>query len=223
METVGIQEEFIAQIVKEIIRKQQKNDFLSIPVGVSNRHVHVCREDLDILFGTGYELSPWRELSQKGYYAAKETVVVAGPQGALPGVRLLGPLRPATQIELLLSDAKTLGIKIPIRDSGTIARSEGVTIIGPQGIVVNNTGVMAAWRHIHMNTAEALALGLQEGDAVQVKTKGDRALILANVKIRLGENFITELHVDVDEAFAAQLKNGDKAEILINSKGDNHG
>lgn len=212
----------IARIVTETVAQnspdtaglRKKSDLLVIPAGVSNRHVHLCREDMDILFGEGSEMTPMKELSQKGFYAAKETVVIAGPKGAISGVRLLGPLRSHTQVELLASDTRTLGVSPEIRESGTLAESPMITIIGPKGTVLNNSGSMIAWRHIHMNTAEAKLLGLRDGDYVKVETMGDRSIVFDNVKIRLGD-FDTELHLDIDEANAANLKNGDKVRILL--------
>ena len=138
----------IEAVVRQIIKETINKDLLCIPVGVSNRHVHLCRKDADVLFGSGYELTCYRELSQKGFFAAEETVVVAGPRGAISKVRLLGPLRDQTQIELLVSDRNILGIQMPVRDSGVLGESPLLTIIGPNGTVLNNTGAMAAWRHM---------------------------------------------------------------------------
>ena len=190
-------------------------DLLDIPVGVSNRHVHLCREDMDILFGPGSELTVYRELSQKGFFAANETVVVAGPKGAISRVRLLGPLRKTTQVELLASDANVLGLVPPLRDSGVLGPSPMLTIVGPKGTVLNNTGIMTAWRHIHMQTQEGERLGLRDGDLVRVRTRGNRSVIFNNVRIRLGDAISTELHIDTDEANAAGLKTGDIVRILL--------
>lgn len=192
-----------------------KERYLLIPVGISNRHVHLCREDVDILFGKGYNITPLKELSQKGYYAAKETVTIAGPKGAINKVRLLGPLRDNTQIELLSSDRFVLGIELPVRESGSQGLSPTLTIVGPKGAVINNMGGMIAWRHIHMNTKDALILGLKDGDFVKVQTLGDREVIFSNVKVRLGEKFETELHLDSDEANAVDIRNGEKVKIIL--------
>jgi putative phosphotransacetylase len=192
-----------------------KRSLLRIPVGVSNRHVHLCREDIDILFGPNYEMQVYRELSQKGFFAAKETVVIAGPKGAIPNVRLLGPLRSATQIELLVSDRHILGIDPPVRDSGSIGESPLLTIIGPCGTVLNNTGVIAAWRHIHMQSEEAKFLRLKDMDMVRVIYDGLRGGIFHNVRIRTGDEIRTELHLDTDEANAAGLKTGDLVTIML--------
>lgn len=214
-------DQVIREVVANLLREEQKNDplqrdnLLVIPVGVSNRHVHLCRKDMDILFGKDSELTVYRDLSQKGYYAAEETVTLAGPRGALSRVRLLGPLRESTQIELLASDRFTLGIEPPVRESGIQALAPTITIVGPKGTVINNMGGMVAWRHIHMNTKEANQLGIKDGAYVKVKVRGDRGLVFSNVKIRIGEAFRTELHLDSDEANAAGIKNGDLVEIVL--------
>ena len=215
-------EAVVRLIINEALKKQgeveprfNREDLLCIPVGVSNRHVHLCRKDVDVLFGPGYELTLYRELSQKGFFAAMETVVVAGPKGAIPKVRLLGPLRKDTQVELLISDINTLGLNMPVRDSGVLGESPLLTIIGPKGTVLNNTGVMAAWRHIHMQTQEASALGLKEGDLVKVESIGERGLVFSNVRVRLGDEISTEFHIDIDEANAACLKTDDMVRIIV--------
>lgn len=212
----------IQEIVSNILQDHQNNQFsrninddlLRIPVGVSNRHVHLCRKDMDVLFGEGSELTEDRELTQKGYFAAKETVTVVGPKGAINKVRLLGPLRSDTQIEVLASDRFTLGIEPPVRESGSPTVAPTITIVGPKGTVINNMGGMVAWRHIHMNAYEAKLLGFKDGDYVKVQTQGDREIIFSNVKIRIGEAFRTELHLDSDEANAASIKNGDLLKII---------
>lgn len=191
----------------------QTEEAYLVPAGVSNRHVHLSREDMEVLFGKGYELQLMKGLYQKTDFAAKETVVVAGPKGAISKVRVLGPLRAHTQVELLISDGFTLGITPPIRDSGSREPSPSVTLIGPKGSVTLNSGVLAAWRHLHLGTADAQKLGVKEGDRVQIRVRGDRGLTMDNVKIRVGD-FIPELHIDVDEANAAQIKTGDQLEVI---------
>lgn len=210
----GIVTAIVRGIVSDTAETQRSENLLEIPVGVSNRHIHLCRKDMDILFGEGYEMTHYRDLTQKGFFAARETVVVAGPRGAISGVRLLGPLRGDTQLELLLSDARTLGISAPIRDSGVMGESPLITIVGPRGTVLNNTGVIVAWRHIHMQTNEAKVLGLKDGDFVKVQTMGDRSTTFNNVRIRIGDAISTEIHLDIDEANGADLKTGDLVRII---------
>ncbi len=207
----------IEAIVRGIMQEKAeptREDLLTIPVGVSNRHVHLCREDMDILFGKGSEMTELKELSQKGFYAAKETVTVAGPKGSISKVRLLGPLRSNTQIELLASDRYTLGILPPVKESGTQSISPSITLVGPKGTIVNCMGGMVAARHIHMKTEEAAILGLRDGDYVKVRTLGERELVFSKVKIRTGP-FNTELHLDSDEANAAGISTGDKVRIVL--------
>jgi putative phosphotransacetylase len=204
--------EFLQAVVRVCIEGKEKRSV--IPVGVSNRHIHLNQEDMDVLFGKGSEITFYKPLSQKGYFAAKETVVVAGAKGEIKKVRILGPLRKHTQVELLRSDERVLGTKLENRHSGQLNETEPVTIIGPCGTVVNSTGVMVALRHIHMDYADAALFGLKDGDTVKVRTQGKRSLEFDNVLIRLGA-FETELHLDTDEANAANLRNGDKATIIL--------
>jgi propanediol utilization protein len=187
---------------------------LKVPVGVSNRHIHLCADDLFTLFGEGYELHKMRELKQGGeYFAAEETLTVKGPKGSIDRVRLLAPLRDSTQVELLISDSYRLGIKLPVRDSGSRDASPTVTLIGPKGSVELSSGVMAAWRHVHIREEDAARIGLKDGDYVLARGGSCRAAILENVKIRTGD-FIPELHIDVDEANALGVNDGDDLEIL---------
>lgn len=184
-----------------------------VPAGVSNRHIHLCKADLDILFGPNYELHPMKALYQKTDFAAKETLVVAGPKGAIDRVRILGPLRAHTQVELLVSDGYSLGVTPPVRDSGSREPSPQLTLIGPAGSVTVRSGVLAAWRHLHLGAGDAARLGVREGDMVQVRAAGSRGLTLDHVKIRVG-SFIPEFHLDVDEANAALIRTGDMLEVI---------
>lgn len=207
------QHELIESIVKAVCRASKPP--VMIPVGVSNRHIHLSQKDLEHLFGPGAQLHPAHELSQKGYYAAKETVLIAGPKGAIPNVRVLGPCRTHSQVELLRSDTRKLGISAPLRLSGKRAKSDPITIVGPKGSIVEEMGVIVAWRHIHMSSEYAQQAGLHDGDVVRVRTGGHRALLLDQVVIRVADGFDPELHIDVDEANAAELMNGDMVELVI--------
>ncbi len=211
-------EEIVTRVVSGYLGQRpagsEDKSSLQIPVGISNRHVHLCRRDIDILFGEGYEMQVQRDLSQKGYFAAKETLVIAGPKGAIARVRILGPLRAHTQVELLASDCPGLGIEVRYGNSGELAPGPQLTLIGPKGTVVNQEGIMIALRHIHMQTEHAKNLGLKDGDQISVKTHGERALVFSNVKIRTGE-FNTELHLDMDEANACGVKNGTITTMII--------
>ncbi|EAX46569.1 Propanediol utilization protein [Thermosinus carboxydivorans Nor1] len=185
-----------------------------IPVGVSGRHVHVTREHLDILYGKGYQLRPMKELSQPGQYAAHETVDLVTEKGTFKNVRILGPERKKSQVEVALTDAIKLGINPPVRDSGDLTGSPGVTLVGPQGSVKLEEGVIIAWRHIHMTPADAEKFGLKDKDFVRVRSGGDRAVVFENVLVRVHEEFKLEMHIDTDEGNAAMLKTGDLVEIL---------
>lgn len=187
---------------------------LKIPVGVSGRHIHVTREHLDILYGEGYQLQPVKDLSQPGQFAAQETVDIVGPKDSFNKVRILGPTRSKTQIEIALTDAMKLGINPPIRDSGDVADSAGVTIVGPKGEVNLQEGVIAAMRHIHMTPADAQLFGVKDKDIVKVRLDGERGLIFDQVLIRVNDNFKLEMHIDTDEGNAAMAKTGGLAEII---------
>lgn len=208
------QEALVGQIVAALLAGDGSGRAFTAKLGVSNRHVHLSRADLDALFGPGYELTQTKALVQPGQYAAEETVTVAGPKGALQKVRILGPVRPSSQVELLRSDAFVLGVDLPVRDSGCMDPSPSVTLVGPRGSVALGRGVMAAWRHLHLSEDEARAHGLRDGDQVRVRAGGDRAVLFENVKVRAGRSHACEVHLDVDEANSACLRNGDMVEIL---------
>ncbi|HEY8543347.1 MAG TPA: phosphate propanoyltransferase [Pseudothermotoga sp.] len=186
-----------------------------IVVGVSNRHVHLSREDLDVLFGRGYELKPIKDLGQPGQYAADEKVIIVGPKGAIEQVRVLGPVRNQTQIEISKTDAFKLGVNPPVRDSGDIEGTPGIVIVGPTGTVVKDKGVILAKRHIHMLPKDAQHYGVKDKDIVKVVCeKEGRRLVFDDVLIRVSEKFALEFHVDTDEANAALLNNGDLVWII---------
>ena len=185
-----------------------------VPVGISGRHIHVSREDLETLFGEGYELTPLKELSQPGQFAAEEVVTLVGPKGVLQKVRILGPVRGSTQVEISRTDGFTLGIRPPVRESGDIEGSASVTVVGPKGSITLKEGVIVASRHIHMSPDHAAKMGLKDKDTVDVRVDGDRALTFNNVWIRVREDFALDFHVDTDEANAAGLNNQDMVTVL---------
>ena len=191
------------------------NGHKMIPVGLSNRHLHLSREDMDVLFGEGYELNNVKDLKQPGQYASEEKVDLVGPKGEIKGVRVLGPTRKVTQIEVTLSDGFVLGLKPPIRDSGDIEGSPGVLIRGPKGEVAINKGLIAAARHIHMHTDDAEVFGLKDKHKVAVRASGERAVVFENVLVRVKSEFSLEMHLDLDEGNAANVKNGDLVEIIL--------
>ncbi len=172
-------------------------------VETSARHLHVSREALDILFGKDYELTVKKDLSQPGQYAANERVRVIGPKGEFPAMSILGPVRAATQVEISLSDARTLGVSAPVRESGDIAGSAGCTLVGPAGTVEIEEGVIVAKRHIHLRPSDAEEYGLENGQIVSVKIDAGRPLIFGDVVVRVSEKFMPAMHIDTDESNAA--------------------
>ena len=187
----------------------------TVLIETSARHVHVSREALDILFGKGYELTPKKWLSQPGQFASEERIQVIGPKGSFPAVSILGPIRKNTQIELSASDARSIGITAPIRESGDIDGSSACRLVGPSGEVSLDKGVIIAKRHIHATPADAEKYGLEDKQIVQVKAGGDeRSLVFGDVVVRVHENFSWAMHIDTDESNAANLTPGYCGEII---------
>lgn len=187
-----------------------------VTVGLSNKHVHLSKEHINILFGEGHELTPMKDLSQPGQFACDEKVDLVGPKRTIKGVRILGPARKETQVEISLSDGFTLGLKeVPVRDSGKTDGTPGVKLVGPCGEVELEKGVIAASRHIHMHTSDAEKYGLKDKDIVQVKVGGQRGLTFDNVLIRVHDEYALDMHLDVEEGNAAGLVNGDTVEVIM--------
>ncbi len=184
-------------------------------INVSARHVHLSPEHLEALFGPGYQLTVRKELMQPGQFAAEETVAVIGPKGSFPRVRVLGPARGKSQVEISATDARTLGVPAMVRLSGNVAGTPGVILEGPKGRVELEEGVIIAQRHIHMTPADAEKYGVTDGQVVRVKTRGTRPLTFDDVVIRVRDDMALEMHIDTDEANAAGLKDGDIGEILV--------
>ncbi len=184
-------------------------------VETSARHIHVSRRVLDILFGEGYELTKKKDLSQPGQYACEERVQVIGPKGSFPGVSILGPVRPETQVELSAGDARSIGVKAPIRESGDLAGSGPCKLVGPKGEVELNDGVIIAKRHIHMTPADAEKYGLSDKQIVNVKVESDgRALIFGDVIVRVSPSYALAMHIDTDESNAASCAPGMEGDII---------
>ncbi|WP_321446626.1 phosphate propanoyltransferase [uncultured Cohaesibacter sp.] len=211
-------EQMIDKVVADILAKAtssaaSKSDPALVPVGVSNRHVHLSREDMEMLFGPGQNLTRMKAMKQPGQYAAEETVTLKGPKGELRRVRVLGPFRKETQIEISVSDGFALGIKAPMRMSGDLDESAGLEIVGPLGSVKLEQGVIVAQRHIHMHPDDAKKAGVCNGEIVSVEAQGPRGGILKNVAVRVSEASALEIHIDVEEANALGLKNNDQVRI----------
>ena len=209
-------EAIVKKIVSEMDTPAAAADDLTIPVGISNRHIHLSREDLDTLFGAGYELTPIKDLSQPGQYACKEQLTIIGPSmRPIENVRVLGPIRKESQVEISVTDSFVLKVKPPVRESGSLAGSAPITIIGPKGIVTLKQGCIIANRHIHMSVDEAKAFGVTDGEYVDVEVQGaERATTFHGVQVRANEAFRLEMHIDTDDANAAGIGNGAKVKLI---------
>ncbi len=184
-------------------------------VETSARHVHVSREDLNILFGEGYELTAKKDLSQPGQFACEERVAVIGPKGQFSAVSILGPTRPVSQVEISASDARSIGVVAPVRESGDIAGSGACKLVGPKGEVELKEGVIVAKRHIHLTPAAAEEFGVADKEVVGVKIESDgRSLIFGDVVCRVHPNFAPAMHIDTDESNAAFVAPGMMGEIV---------
>ncbi len=184
-------------------------------VETSARHLHVSQKDLEILFGEGYQLTPKKDLSQPGQFACEERVDVVGPKKTLPGVSILGPVRPDTQVELSLTDARAIGVAAPIRESGDIAGSGACKLVGPKGEVEIACGVIAAKRHIHMTPADAEQFGLKDKDEVCVKIDNNgRGLVFDEVIVRVSPSYALAMHIDTDESNAACVAPGTMGTVM---------
>lgn len=214
-----MQENLVQKIVEEVLQQVLKNQSSplhdgKIPIGVSARHVHLAQAEVEQLFGENYQLTPKFELSQPGQFAAEETVVIAGPKGSIERVRILGPARSLSQVEVSWTDAMKLGVKPPLRISGDIQGSSPITLIGPKGSVVLNEGLIIAQAHIHMSPTDSARFNVVDGQSVQIKVEGIRPMIFSNVGIRVSERYRLEVHIDTDEANAGLIQQGTLAEIV---------
>jgi len=185
-----------------------------IPLGVSNRHVHLSPEDVEKLFGAGHELTPMRDLSQPGQFACQETVTIVGPRGSIHGVRILGPARGATQVEISRTDGFALGVHAPVRMSGDIEGTPGLVLVTAKGTVMLEKGVIVAKRHVHMSPEEAEEFQVKDGDTLILATQSDRPIIYPDVVVRVHPRFALDFHVDLDEGNAANLKTGDRVKVI---------
>lgn len=202
-----------AAVIKAIRANEAESG--DIPVGVSNRHIHLTRAHVEQLFGKGYTLTPLKDLSQPGQYACKELLTIVGPSlRPIEKVRVLGPERSASQVEISRTDSYLLKVKPPVRESGDIAGSAPITIIGPCGIVTLSEGCIIANRHIHMSLEDGARFGVKDGDYVTVDATGERRTRFYDVQVRVSDKFRLEMHLDTDDANAAALRNGDRVSIV---------
>ena len=212
---MDISTEKIAEMVKSVLlemngaSRAENKEAGGIPVGVSNRHIHLSQRDLETLFGQGYELTPIKDLSQPGQYACKELLTIVGPSmRPIENVRVLGPVRKESQVEISATDSYVLKVKPPVRESGKIKDSAPIRIVGPKGVVELSQGCIIANRHIHMSPSEAEVFGLKDGDYVDVDVNGKRRTRWFDVQVRVHKDFRLEMHVDTDDANAAGIGNG---------------
>ena len=207
---------FITKMVLDAIesQKEAKGNGYLVPVGVSARHVHLTQEHVEALFGDGYQLTEKKEL-MGGQFASNETVTIVGLKlRAIENVRILGPVRSKSQVEVSATDAIKLGVKAPIRESGNIAGSAPIAVVGPKGAIYLDEGCIVAKRHIHMSPKDAMAAGVHDGDIVSVKADNERGTVFNNVQISVDDSFTLEMHIDTDEANAAKIATGDTMRIL---------
>ena len=208
----------VSEIVRRVLAEQGGKESPAtdtVPVGVSNRHIHLSKEHMEILFGKGYELTPLKDLSQPGQYACKELLTIIGPSlRPIENVRVLGPIRRNTQVEISRTDSFVLKVKPPVRESGDITGSAGLTIVGPKGVVVIGEGCIIANRHIHMSPEDGRTFGVKDGDYVTVEAEGARRTRFYDVQIRVSDKFRLEMHIDTDDANAAGIGNGARVRVL---------
>lgn len=206
--------EMITKLVMNAINKKSSDEGYVVPIGVSARHVHLTKDDVETLFGSGYELTKKKEL-MGGQFASNEIVTIVGLKlRAMENVRILGPIRKASQVEISSTDSIKLGIKVPIRESGDIKDSAPIAIVGPKGVVYLKEGCIIAKRHIHMSPTDAKAAGVNNGDTVSVQVENERGTTFNHVQIRVDDSYTLEMHLDTDEANAAKISTGDTVTII---------
>lgn len=205
----------IAGLIAEQIIKQFTVKNSAINVGISNRHIHLAEADKTILFGENYKLTKLKDLRQPGQFACKETVTIKGPKGKIENVRVLGPERKQTQVEISQSDSIKIGISAPLRESGDLADSSPITVIGPTGSLELSEGAITALRHIHMSTSEAEKFGVCNGQIVSVKVNTPKGGTLDHVLVRSGDAHRLEMHIDTDEANAMGIQADQNVELII--------
>lgn len=207
--------EMITRLTLQALEQQQNSGSgFMVPVGVSARHVHLTQEHVEELFGKGHELHKKKDL-MGGQFAAEECVTIVGLKlRAIENVRVLGPCRKNSQVEISATDALKLGVKAPIRESGNIAGSAPIALVGPKGAIYLKEGCIIAKRHIHMSPADAEAAGVKDGDVVSVKADNERGTVFNHVQIRVDKSFTLEMHLDTDEANAAKISTGSTVRIL---------
>lgn len=209
--------ENMAARVAELVAAQVREfagGYYRVPVGISARHIHLTREDVEALFGPGHRLTPMKPLSQPGQFACEEQVELVGSRSSIARVRVLGPERPASQVELSGTDCLKLGIDAPVRTSGQLSGTPGITVKGPAGVLELSAGLIIADRHIHMTPEDAGWFGVEDGERVSVRVGGPRGGLMGQVVIRVSEKGRLDFHVDTDDANAFRLKQGQLLELV---------
>lgn len=211
MDKAAVQRRVQLSVSETLFRESGR---IFVPVASSARHVHLCRADVETLFGAGYTLQKFKDLSQPNQFACREQVTVVGPKGQLAKVRVLGPERKQTQVEVSLTDAFTLGVKAPVRMSGDVNGSAGCRLIGPAGELTLAQGVIVAARHLHLSAEQSALFGLSDGQSVCLRCEGARAAVLENVVVRCGAGHDMEVHIDTDEANAIGMAGSTMMEVI---------
>ncbi|MFD1637559.1 phosphate propanoyltransferase [Evansella tamaricis] len=215
--------ELLEEITRSVVEELQKQHLLiqdsplkrDVPVSVSGRHIHLQKEHVQALFGYGYKLTKLKEISQPGQFACNEKVTIQGPEGTIENVRVLGPERTRTQVEISRSDGRRIGISPPVRNSGNILGSSPVTIIGPKGTIRLQEGCIIADRHIHMTPQDALDFGVMDKQKVSVLVDGEKGGVMGQVTIRVKENYALDMHIDTDDANAFGIRENQQLKLLI--------
>ena len=214
MDTYNEVERITRMVLQTIENAGAEKKRMTVPVGVSARHIHLTQEDVEKLFGAGYQLTKKKDL-MGGQFAANEQCTIVGLKlRAIENVRILGPVRSRSQVEISATDAMKLGVAAPIRESGNVAGSAPIAVVGPKGVIYLEEGCIIAMRHIHMSPADAMAAGVADGDIVSVKADNERGTVFNQVKIRVNNSFTLEMHIDTDEANASRIKTGDMVTIV---------
>ncbi|MFD2445387.1 phosphate propanoyltransferase [Bacillus sp. CGMCC 1.16607] len=213
------QKELIENITRLVVEELQSHNFIEtkthVPVSISARHLHLQPEHVEILFGKGYELTKFKEISQPGQFACNEKVMLQGPKGTIENVRILGPLRKQTQVEIARTDARKLGLNPPVRNSGNIAGSAPITLIGPHGSLTLGEGCIIADRHIHMTPLDARNFGVRDQQKVSVLVEGEKGGIMGQVTIRVRDNYALDMHIDTDDANAFNLAGNEQLKLIV--------
>ena len=213
---ITVDEAFLQQIIDQVmVECETLSDSKGIPVEASARHVHLCLKDIDALFGPGHQLTPKRELSQPGQFLCEERVNIIGPRGTFQNVAILGPARPDSQVEVSRTDARQLGVKAPLKESGDVTGSPGLFLHSDHGMVQLDRGVIIARNHIHMTSSDAARLGVTDKQEVDVRIETDRPVTFHKVLVRVKDSFKLSMHIDFDEANAVGLPAGAKGKLVI--------